>query len=237
MTNVGTQQGFTTARHVVRNQQPAKVAPSAPVAFLMAKFAKLAAEASHYLSQKNRSEQNSRTRFIVYWANNHRHRKGFNQGEPMSTIKTPVTVVLEHEWGGITYPGFRDANGSHVPALLLAEAFNALQGADAMLRAIEEIIPRNDAHRDYAETVQLFVESLSGGIAHPTLSAPPMPRTVLVKMRDRMFWATVTPDGDFAECNTEQEWRRDACEIIPTSYTVEQIENEMAGFNKLSKGK
>lgn len=35
----------------------------------------------------------------------------------------------------------------------------ALQGADATLRAIERIIPRNDAHRDYVETVELALEA------------------------------------------------------------------------------
>lgn len=33
-----------------------------------------------------------------------------------------------------------------------------LSGAEAMLDAIEKSIPRNEAHRDYSETVQLFVE-------------------------------------------------------------------------------
>mgnify|MGYP003473535495 FL=1 len=42
-----------------------------------------------------------------------------------------------------------------------AERIKELEDADAMLREIEKIIPRNDAHRDYAETVQLFVEQSS----------------------------------------------------------------------------
>jgi hypothetical protein len=47
----------------------------------------------------------------------------------------------------------------HLEKLAAIEAErDELAGADAMLRAIERIIPRNDAHRDYAETVQLFVE-------------------------------------------------------------------------------
>jgi hypothetical protein len=32
-----------------------------------------------------------------------------------------------------------------------------LRGAEATLLAIEQIIPRNNAHRDYVETVELFV--------------------------------------------------------------------------------
>jgi hypothetical protein len=35
-----------------------------------------------------------------------------------------------------------------------------LRGAEQTLLAIEQIIPRNDAHRDYVETIQLFVEEL-----------------------------------------------------------------------------
>jgi len=43
-----------------------------------------------------------------------------------------------------------------------------LRDADAMIRAIERIIPRNDAHRDYAETVQVFVEKLTAAMARGT---------------------------------------------------------------------
>jgi hypothetical protein len=57
-------------------------------------------------------------------------------------------------------PADEDPHGEcrHEIHTLQAELEN-LRGADAMLRAIENIIPRNDAHRDYAETVQLFVEA------------------------------------------------------------------------------
>lgn len=34
-----------------------------------------------------------------------------------------------------------------------------LRGAEQTLMEVEQIIPRNEAHRDYAETVRLFVES------------------------------------------------------------------------------
>lgn len=62
----------------------------------------------------------------------------------------------------IEYEIFRNDNDELPDAdaieAILREHFGGLIGADAMLRAIEQIIPRNEAHRDYTETVQLFVE-------------------------------------------------------------------------------
>jgi hypothetical protein len=85
-----------------------------------------------------------------------------------------------------------------------------LSGAEAILDAIERVIPRNEAHRDYAETVQVFVEELAREAAQKRHGASGICCSLREQEKRRAdgLQAQLDREPSYPRCDKRQRGRR-----------------------------